>query len=54
MPLYDYKCDRCGPFEVWHKMAETGTPRACVECGAIATSDFHHAQYQPGLWQLAC
>lgn len=37
MPLYDYKCDRCGPFEVWHKMAETGVPRACPDCRAVAT-----------------
>lgn len=40
MPLYDYRCDRCGPFEIWHKMAETGAPRACGGCGAIATRIF--------------
>ena len=40
MPLYDYRCDCCGPFEVWHKMAETGIPRACEDCGAIATRIF--------------
>ena len=40
MPLYDYDCDRCGSFEVWHKMAETSVPRACPDCSAIATRIF--------------
>ena len=40
MPLYDYRCDRCGPFEVWHKMAETSTPRVCPDCDAIASRIF--------------
>lgn len=40
MPLYDYECDRCGPFEVWHKMSETSAPRTCPECEAIAARIF--------------
>ncbi len=40
MPLYDYKCDRCGPFEVWHKMSETGSPRTCPDCNANASRVF--------------
>ena len=36
MPLYDYKCDRCGPFEAWHKMSETAIPRACPNCNLTA------------------
>ena len=40
MPLYDYKCANCGPFDVWRKMAEVRTPLACPECGVIATRVF--------------
>ena len=40
MPLYDYKCDRSGPFEVWHKMSETSTPRNCPDCDDRASRIF--------------
>ncbi|MBE9062557.1 FmdB family zinc ribbon protein [cf. Phormidesmis sp. LEGE 11477] len=40
MPLYDYSCNGCGPFEVWHKMAETAVPRNCPDCDAIASRIF--------------
>ncbi|MEM9904919.1 MAG: zinc ribbon domain-containing protein [Cyanobacteria bacterium P01_D01_bin.44] len=40
MPLYDYKCDGCGPFEAWRKMAEVTTPMDCPACSAIATRVF--------------
>ena len=40
MPLYDYKCERCGPFEVWHKMAEAGSPRTCPDCNNTAIRVF--------------
>ena len=40
MPLYDYKCDRCGPFEVLHAMAETVTPKACPDCDDSASRIF--------------
>ena len=40
MPLYDYNCDRCGPFEVWHKMADTAVPRNCPECTVVASRIF--------------
>ncbi|MEL6492402.1 MAG: zinc ribbon domain-containing protein [Cyanobacteria bacterium J06634_6] len=40
MPLYDYDCKRCGPFEIWHRMSETSTPRACPECDDVSTRIF--------------
>ncbi len=40
MPLYDYKCADCGPFDVWRKMAEVTTPLSCPDCGVIATRVF--------------
>lgn len=36
MPLYDYKCHDCGPFETFRRMAEVSNPMACPECEAIA------------------
>ena len=40
MPLYDYKCAECGPFDVWRKMAEVSTPLPCPDCGVVATRVF--------------
>lgn len=40
MPLYAYKCDDCGPFDTWRKMAEVGQPMACPDCEAIAIRVF--------------
>lgn len=40
MPLYDYKCADCGPFDAWRKMAEVSTPMACPDCDAIAMRIF--------------
>ncbi|NEZ59015.1 FmdB family zinc ribbon protein [Adonisia turfae] len=40
MPLYDYKCADCGPFDVWRKMAEVKIPLPCPGCGVIATRVF--------------
>lgn len=33
MPLYDYACDRCGPFRAWSTMAEASAPCPCPGCG---------------------
>ncbi len=36
MPLYEYRCESCGDFEAWRRMAELEKPMGCPECGAIA------------------
>ena len=36
MPLYDYVCDRCGPFTALRPMAEFEAPCACPDCAAMA------------------
>ncbi|SJZ95020.1 putative regulatory protein, FmdB family [Enhydrobacter aerosaccus] len=33
MPIYDYICDSCGPFEELRPMAECDTPCSCPDCG---------------------
>lgn len=32
MPLYDYRCDACGDFEAWRRLADLETPMACPTC----------------------
>lgn len=32
MPLYDYRCDRCGEFEAWRTLAESSLPSLCPTC----------------------
>ena len=34
MPLYDYRCDACGDFEVWRTLAELKIPMICPNCEA--------------------
>jgi putative FmdB family regulatory protein len=36
MPVYDYLCDRCGPFTDLRPMAEYDLPRDCPACGEAA------------------
>ena len=33
MPLYDYECERCGPFRSWQSIDQATSPAACIECG---------------------
>jgi len=33
MPIYDYTCKGCGPFEAQRSHTEAGTPAACPDCG---------------------
>lgn len=32
MPLYDFRCDDCGSFEIWRTMAESSQPAHCPTC----------------------
>ena len=34
MPVYDYWCDDCGPFEALAPMAKYNDPCSCPTCGA--------------------
>jgi len=36
MPLYDYLCDGCGPFEALVPMEHYAEPCACPACGTAA------------------
>jgi putative FmdB family regulatory protein len=45
MPVYDYLCQRCGPFTEMRPMADSDVPQACPECGADAPRAFLTAPY---------
>ncbi|MGH2343013.1 FmdB family zinc ribbon protein [Segnochrobactraceae bacterium EtOH-i3] len=40
MPIYDYECDRCGPFSEMRPMAQSAEPCACPECGTASARAF--------------
>lgn len=35
MPTYDYRCEKCGPFEHWQSIKEDAL-RTCPACGSKA------------------
>jgi putative FmdB family regulatory protein len=45
MPVYDYLCNRCGPFTDMRPMAECDLPHKCPECGKKAPRAFLTAPY---------
>lgn len=40
MPLYEFRCESCGPFESWRMLAEAGTLMLCPTCQAVAKRVF--------------
>jgi putative FmdB family regulatory protein len=34
MPLYEFYCTSCGPFESWRPLNEASTPMICPRCRA--------------------
>ncbi|TCJ16145.1 zinc ribbon domain-containing protein [Rubrobacter taiwanensis] len=36
MPVYEFVCESCGPFEQWRSMGESGADMSCPECGEAA------------------
>jgi len=34
MPIYDYACPHCGPFEALRSMAQYDQPASCPHCGS--------------------
>ena len=45
MPVYDYLCERCGPFTQMRPMAECEAPSDCARCGHAAPRAFLTAPY---------
>ncbi|MGN8160582.1 FmdB family zinc ribbon protein [Salinisphaera sp. RV14] len=37
MPLYEYRCPKCGPFTASRRMAERNAPADCPDCSTSAT-----------------
>jgi putative FmdB family regulatory protein len=40
MPIYDYACAACGPFEGWADAPAAGAGATCASCGALAARTF--------------
>lgn len=40
MPLYEFKCETCGPIEVWRPLAQASDPLICQGCEAPAQRVF--------------
>lgn len=40
MSLYEFKCPRCGPFQVRRAFSDVGATTPCPVCGASATRVF--------------
>jgi putative FmdB family regulatory protein len=36
MPLYEFQCETCGPFEQWRTLAEASNPMLCPTCQTAA------------------
>ena len=36
MPVYEYRCAGCGPFEAIDSMSRCAEPNACPACGVLA------------------
>lgn len=39
MPLYNYVCDECGPFDAWASMSQAGQPCECPQCALPGERD---------------
>lgn len=48
MPLYDYVCNACGPFDAMRSMAERDTAH-CPSCGLQAARAWLHAPRLSGM-----
>ncbi|MBE9181963.1 zinc ribbon domain-containing protein [Oculatella sp. LEGE 06141] len=40
MPLYEFQCSTCGPFEQWRSMADATQPMQCPTCDTAARRIF--------------
>lgn len=36
MPIYEFLCDTCGPFESWRSFDEATNPMLCPTCETVA------------------
>ena len=45
MPVYDYLCERCGPFTEMRPMADCDAAKDCPRCGREAPRAFLTAPY---------
>ena len=45
MPLYEYRCPQCGPFDVRRTLEEASTPLSCPTCDRAGPARLHPSRY---------
>jgi putative FmdB family regulatory protein len=53
MPLYEFKCNECGVFDLWRTMAESSSPADCPTCQAAARRIFSAPMLLSGSLRLS-
>lgn len=47
MPIYQFLCEECGPFEEHRPFKEAGNPAICPECEGTARRVYHMPNLKP-------
>ena len=47
MPLYEFRCRSCGPFDLRREMQDTAAPARCPSCHEPATRVYSVAAWRP-------
>ncbi len=53
MPLYEFKCNDCGIFDLWRSMAESSSPAECPTCQSAARRVFSPPMLLSGSLRLS-
>lgn len=53
MPLYEFKCNDCGTFDLWRTMAESSSPADCPTCQTAARRIFSPPMLLSGSLRLS-
>ena len=46
MPLYEYRCPQCGPFDLRRALEEASAPLSCPACTAAGPAGLHRSCYR--------
>jgi putative FmdB family regulatory protein len=48
VPLYEFRCPHCGPFDLRHDMHAATTAAVCPSCDGSARRVYSVAEFRPG------
>ncbi|KAM3097510.1 FmdB family zinc ribbon protein [Phormidesmis sp. 146-35] len=52
MPLYEFRCDDCGLFDVWRSLVESSNPAPCPDCDTPGKRIFSPPAVLSGTFRL--